>query len=182
MTIKSIFDIFWIFSSLAFYLFFYLITELNNAYLIKISHKGFVFDGAYLILLFLVLLPFCTLYIFNKFIKEDENITIQTIRPAETNYIPTYIGYFVIATSINSACAFYIISLVIAVLIYFTKMFYFNPMLLFAGYQYYEVVDSNGANIVLITKIKDIKIATKLQKLKRLNNYTFIGGKEELDG
>lgn len=182
MTIKSIFDIFWIFSSLAFYLFFYLITESSNDYLIKISHKDFVFDGAYLILLFLVFLPFFILYIFNKYIREDENITIQTIRPAEANYIPTYIGYFVIATSINSACAFYIISLIIAVLIYFTKMFYFNPMLLFAGYQYYEVVDSNGANIVLITRIRNIKIATKLQNLKRLNNYTFIGGKEEVDG
>ena len=55
-------------------------------------------------------------------------------------------------------------------------------MLLFAGYQYYEVVDSNGANIVLITRIRNIKIATKLQNLKRLNNYTFIGGKEEVDG
>lgn len=181
MTIKSIFDIFWIFSSLAFYLFFYLISEPQKAYLIKISIDGIIFDGAYLILLLLILLPFCTLYFFNKIIKEDENITIQTIRPAEINYVPTYIGYFVIATSINSTCAFYIISFVIAILISFTKMFYFNPILLFIGYQYYEVVDSNGANIVLITKIKDIKIATKLQKLKRLNNYTFIGGKEELD-
>lgn len=181
MSIKCIFDIFWIFSSLAFYLFFYLITEPSNDYLIKISYKDFVFDGAYLILLSLVLLPFFILYIFNKYIKEDETIKIQTIRPAEANYIPTYIGYFVIATSVNSTYAFSIISLVIAVLIYFTKMFYFNPMLLFVGYQYYEVVDSNGANIVLITRIKDIKIATKLQNLKRLNNYTFIGGKEELD-
>lgn len=181
MSIKGIFDIFWILSSLSFYLFFYLITKPSDAYLIKISHKSFVFDGAYLILLFLVLLPFLILYIFNKYIKEDENIKIQTIRPAEVNYIPTYIGYFVIATSVNSAYAFSIISLVIAVLIYFTKMFYFNPMLLFVGYQYYEVVDSNGANIVLITRIKDIKIATKLQNLKRLNNYTFIGGKEEVD-
>lgn len=181
MSIKGIFDIFWILSSLAFYLFFYLITEPSNDYLIRISHKGFVFDGAYLILLFLVLLPFFILYIFNKYIKEDENIKIQTIRPAEVNYIPTYIGYFVIATSVNSAFAFYMISLIIAILIYYTKMFYFNPILLFVGYQYYEVVDSNGTNIVLITRIKDIKIATKLQNLKRLNNYTFIGDKEEVD-
>ena len=110
-----------------------------------------------------------------------ESVKIASIKPAEINFIPTYIGYFVIATSIEDIMAFCIISFVVALLVKYTRIFYFNPTLLFLGYQYYEVIDTNGTTISLITKNKDLKKLTKLKKLRRLNNYTFIGGEEEYD-
>ncbi len=181
MNLKKIIDALWIISSLSFYLLFFLLTKQDTVKIINLSIKEISIDGAWLVFIVLLVLPLLILLIYHFFIKADENINIANIKPAEINYIPTYIGYFVIATSISNLTAFYIISIVIAVLIKYTRMFYFNPVLLFIGYQYYEVIDTNGVTISLITREKDLKNSTKLKKIRRLNNYTFIGGEEELD-
>ena len=112
MNLKKIIDALWIISSLSFYLLFFLLTKQDTVKIINLSIKEISIDGAWLVFIVLLVLPLLILLIYHFFIKADENINIANIKPAEINYIPTYIGYFVIATSISNLTAFYIISIV----------------------------------------------------------------------
>jgi uncharacterized membrane protein YbhN (UPF0104 family) len=169
---KKFFDFLWILSSLSLYFLFF---KVSNSSLHIINHWEGIWD--YIVIVILLILPLLIKFIFCKFIPEDETLEITAIRSTEINYIPTYIGYFVIATSISDITAFWVITVIVAVLIYATKMFYFNPVLLLLGYHYYEVTNTTGTTLLLISKKKDLKIANSFKNLRRLNNYVFFDNK-----
>lgn len=107
----------------------------------------------------------------------DETLTIDNndIVPVEGNLIPSYIGMFVISLSLPeiSIESLMIMFLLLAIWLNIGGVSYFNPFLSILGYRFYAVHSIGNKSFTLITSNKDLKQATELSNLIRVNNYTF---------
>lgn len=121
-------------------------------------------------------------YLHKYLVSDSDTLCITNVKIAEVNYIPMYIGYFVLAFDIETfSSMFYIIPSLI-IFIYFTKLYYFNPFLIFLGYHYYEVDDSDGNGLLFISNTKNLKIQdnkANFSNLIRFNENTFFEYKKE---
>lgn len=100
---------------------------------------------------------------------------ITDIEAANNSYLPSYLGYFFVALSIDDWSTLFWVGILIIVFSYFSQTLYFNPMFFLFGYKFYNVTVDTGMKFFVISKknitsIKDLKFT----KLKRINNYTFI--------
>jgi len=137
---------------------------------INISYVWFYsIAGLLEVILFIKLLLICYTWVISS-----DTLKIKSIKPAEQTYIPIYIGYFVIALGIPDFEAFIFLTIVLIASIIKTKVFFFNILMLFLGYNFYEVISEKGVNILLITKKKDLKNISKFNELIRINNFTFL--------
>lgn len=107
--------------------------------------------------------------------------SITNIEPANEYFLPVYLSYILVAISISTFKAFFIIFTLITTLLYFSKSAFFNPILLILGYKFYHITNTKGLKILLIIKY-DIKNTSdlKMQDLtnsitvKKINEYTYI--------
>ena len=107
--------------------------------------------------------------------------SITNIEPANEYFLPIYLSYILVSISISTFKAFFIISILIATLLYFSKSAFFNPILLVLGYKFYHITNSKGLKILLIIKydiknINDFKMQdlTNSITVKKINEYTYI--------
>lgn len=100
--------------------------------------------------------------------------SVTEIENANEAFLPSYLGYFFVALSINSVQLFFSIFMVIFIFIYKSKLSHFNPIFLLLGYKYYYYT-LDGTKNLLITK-KKIKRPKDLEisRVVRLNDFTFI--------
>ena len=123
-----------------------------------------------------LLLALLSVWLIKK-IPTDDSLEIDgnDIVPVEGNLIPAYIGMFVISLSLPgmSIESFMIMLLLLAIWLNIGSVSYFNPFLSIIGYRFYAVRSVNKKSITLITAKKDLKQASKLENLIRVNNYTF---------
>lgn len=107
----------------------------------------------------------------------DETITggICEVELANNSYLPIYLGYFFVALSVNSFITLFCVGALIIVFTYLSQSLYFNPLFLLFGYKFYYITTENGMKLFVLTKksIKSIN-GLKFEKLKRVNDYTFI--------
>lgn len=108
----------------------------------------------------------------------DEQLSqgrIATIETANDAFLPSYLGYFFVALSINDFNTFLYVFSLIFIFIFFSKISFFNPVFLLFGYRFFNLTNTDGLKIVVITK-KDLKVPSDVEfsALKRINNYTFI--------
>jgi len=131
---------------------------------------------------FIANLPIIASYLAYFFIAikflSDERLTqgrIATIEAANDTFLPSYLGYFFVALSINDINTFLYVFSLIFIFIFFSKISFFNPIFLLFGYRFFNLTNTDGLKIVMITK-KDLKIPNDVEftSLKRINNYTFI--------
>lgn len=123
-----------------------------------------------------LLLALLSVWLIKK-IPADDSLEIDgnDIVPVEGNLIPAYIGMFVISLSLPGMGieSFMIMLLLLAIWLNIGSVSYFNPFLSIIGYRFYAVRSVNHKSITLITAKKDLKQASKLENLIRVNNYTF---------
>ena len=123
-----------------------------------------------------VLLAFLSIYFISLF-PADNTLIIEgnDIVPVEGNFLPTYIGMYVISISLGAIDKdTLIISLFLFIMwLKLGSVSYFNPFISLLGYRYYSVRSIGNKTITLITKEKDLKQATSIDNLIRINNYTF---------
>lgn len=107
--------------------------------------------------------------------------SITNIEPANEYFLPIYLSYILVSISISTFKAFFIIFILIATLLYFSKSAFFNPILLILGYKFYHITNSKGLKILLIIKydiknINDFKMQdlTNSITVKKINEYTYI--------
>ncbi len=107
--------------------------------------------------------------------------SITNIEPANEYFLPIYLSYILVSISISTFKAFFIIFILIATLLYFSKSAFFNPILLVLGYKFYHITNSKGLKILLIIKydiknINDFKMQdlTNSITVKKINEYTYI--------
>lgn len=120
------------------------------------------------------------LWLHKKLSSSNETVKTASIRPAESTYLPIYISYFVIALNFYSLYSLFVITVILIYCMNKTKIFYFNPILLIFGYNFYEVTTDKGVSLLIITKISNIKDKKILERQRfiRLNEFVFITQKD----
>lgn len=100
---------------------------------------------------------------------------VEQVESASGSYLPSYLGYFFVALSIDEMETFVCAGLVIFLFTYFSQAQIFNPMFLLFGYKFYVVDIEEQITFFVISKrsilsIKDLEFTD----LRRINNYTYI--------
>lgn len=100
---------------------------------------------------------------------------LSAAEPANDAYLPSYLGYFFVALSSQDVWVFSFVFGMIYIFVFLSKAGIFNPIYFLFGYQYFYAMNNDGVKILIITK-RTIKVAKaeKFEKLKRINEFTFI--------
>ncbi|PID87361.1 hypothetical protein CSB07_01575 [Candidatus Gracilibacteria bacterium] len=141
-----------------------------------------VFEFIKYFLIFFCVLIFAKIVLFlsNRYLQLEndlDTVKVLKIKPVEGVYLPIYIGLFVIAlsfTNINLVNSYFLITLLFIFWLNFENVAYFNPFFIFLGYSFYEVETEDGITIMLILRRKGIKKMKKIEKLIRINDFTFL--------
>jgi len=100
---------------------------------------------------------------------------VKSIEHANNSFLPSYLGYFFVALSINSWEALWFVYIVLFTFTFLSQALYFNPLFLLYGYEFYNINTSNGTAIFLISKNQYKKPSDiEIPAAYRINNYTFI--------
>jgi len=101
--------------------------------------------------------------------------TVSSIEHANNSFLPSYLGYFFVALSINNWETLGFVYIVLFIFTFLSQALYFNPLFLMFGYEFYNVTTKNGTAIFLISK-NNYKNPEKVDipMAYRINNYTFI--------
>lgn len=133
----------------------------------------FLFVG-FGMLLITVLLGALGLYLTNFLGKESLERCIE-VEQADASFLPTYIGYFLIAFGVSNLYQMFVATIFITIFLYLVRWQYFNVTYLFFGYHCYHVTTSNHTKLFIISR-KEIRTAKSLQfaDLRRISNTTYI--------
>lgn len=132
-----------------------------------ISHIAFLLTPLLLTLISLWMKRFLS--------KDDINYGMLNIEEANNAFLPSYLGYFFVALSVNSTETMIFVYLIVFVFTYLSQSLYYNPLFLLLGYKFYYITTVNNVRLFIISK-KEIS-TTKgavFSKLRRINNTTFI--------
>lgn len=100
---------------------------------------------------------------------------IRQVESASGSYLPSYLGYFFVALSINNVETFVCVGIVIFLFTYFSQAQIFNPMFLLFGYKFYIVEIEGQITFFVISKRNILAIEDlNFTELRRINNYTYI--------
>ena len=123
-----------------------------------------------------IILAFISIFFITRFPADDTlEVEGNDIVPVEGNFLPTYIGMYVISISLGAIDTDTIVICVFLFVMWLQlgSVSYFNPFISLLGYRYYSVRSIGNKTITLITKEKDLKQAVIIDNLVRINNYTF---------
>lgn len=100
---------------------------------------------------------------------------IVDIEPANNSYLPSYLGYFFIALSVNNKFTLAWVFVLIFIFTFNSQTLFFNPMFLLFGFKFYYVTTDSGLKIFVISRknIRSLK-GLRFTNLRRINDYTFI--------
>jgi len=100
---------------------------------------------------------------------------IKEVEQANNSYLPSYLGYFFVALSINFCDTLIFSYGILFVFTFLSQTLYFNPLFLIFGYHFYYITTSTNIKIFIITR-RSLKNPDKLDfpKLRRINDFTFI--------
>lgn len=113
----------------------------------------------------------------SKFLGKDEfkDRTVESIEHANNSFLPSYLGYFFVALSINNWESLVFVYGVLFVFTFLSQALYFNPLFLIYRFEFYNITNTNGAAIFLISRSKyKTPSEINISKAFRINNYTFI--------
>ncbi|MGM0846494.1 MAG: hypothetical protein ACQEUT_16080 [Bacillota bacterium] len=100
---------------------------------------------------------------------------VSEVEQANNAFLPSYLGYFFVALSINYFETLIFIFLMLFLFTFYSQTLYFNPLFLLFGYQFYFLTTVNRTKIFLITR-RSLKNPDdiNLPDLRRINDFTFI--------
>lgn len=117
-----------------------------------------------------------------EYLSDDsiEADTLLNIEPANDSFLPVYLGYFFVALSIPDIEIFFLVFGLIAILIFYSRISYFNPIFFLFGFNFFYVINKNNVKILLITK-RELKKTENIEfnEIKRITNYTFIDTRKD---
>ncbi len=104
-----------------------------------------------------------------------QNSSVKEIELANNNFLPTYLGYFFVSLGVENVPTLVFVFGIIYVFTCLSQTLYFNPIFLLFGYHFYFIKTSGNVKIFLITR-RQLKTPgnDEFEKLRRINNYTFI--------
>ena len=100
---------------------------------------------------------------------------MSEIKQANDSYLPSYLGFFFVASSVPDYITFCFVFSIIAIFVFFSRSVYFNPMYFLLGYRFYDIKTTEMVRILVVSK-KNIRKAgdAVFEKTKRINDFTFI--------
>lgn len=112
--------------------------------------------------------------------KDNINYNMQSIEDGNNAFLPSYLGYFFVALSVNSVETMVFVYLIVFIFTYFSQTLYFNPLFLLLGYRFYYMTTVNSVKLFIISK-KEINTTRGLvfPELRRINNTTFIDAEDK---
>ncbi len=94
---------------------------------------------------------------------------ICEVEEANNSYLPSYLGYFFVALSVNDGTT------LLFVFSFHSQTVYFNPLFLLWGYKFYYIKMHDGRKIFVVTKAEIISNQNlTFKNLRRINYFTFI--------
>lgn len=100
---------------------------------------------------------------------------VEEIELANNAFLPSYLGYFFVALSVNNFDTLLFVFIILFVFTFLSQTLYFNPLFLVFGFHFYYITTSNKVKLFIITKQKiNHPKGIGFEKLKRINNFTFI--------
>ena len=100
---------------------------------------------------------------------------VSSIEHANNSFLPSYLGYFFVALSINNWETLFFVYSVLFIFTFLSQALYFNPLFLLYGFEFYNIKTVNGTAIFLISRCNYKKPdEIDIEKAHRINNYTFI--------
>ena len=141
--------------------------------------------GIYTVILY-ALIPLCLAFIcilLSHLLSNDcMNGDILGIELANDAYLPSYLGYFFVALSIptKDILTLLFVFSILFLFVFCSQALYYNPLFLILGYKFYYVTNSKSMKIFIISK-RELRICDSFtfNKLKRINNYTFIDREDD---
>lgn len=129
----------------------------------------------FLYVLILILLTKLSIWISSSLGKDSfECGQIISIEHANNSFLPSYLGYFFVALSINDLDTLLFVYAILFVFTFFSQALYFNPLFLVFRYHFYHLTTKNGSKIFLISR-NEFKNPKSIEiQANRINNYTFI--------
>lgn len=166
-------------SSFYWIIFFY---YLHNELFILNSCEQDRYMSTILYLLFGFILSYSSLkyMIYTSYKQSSDNLNIEKIHPVYTEYMPIYLAIAVIAFELNNVVdisnSFTVIILFFSIFILFSisNIGYLNPVWFFLGYRIYKIENTKANYIFISHKNKDNKSITKLDGLKKVDEFVFI--------
>lgn len=146
-----------------------------------VNVKIIIFSAVHLYLSYLLVLS-CVILInvlgvvsFHFLSKDSIEGQLKDIELANSNFLPSYLGYFFVAVSITRMDTFLLVYGLTVLLVMLSQSMYYNPLLLIFRYNFYHATDENGTRLFLITRKKIRTIQTEgFAKLRRINDVTYI--------
>ena len=110
-----------------------------------------------------------------KFLGKENLEKCFEVEQADASFLPTYIGYFLIAFEVSDLHQLLVATVCISIFLYLVRWQYFNITYLFFGYHCYHVTTDAHTKLFIITR-KEIRAPDNLQfgSLRRINNTTYI--------
>ena len=110
-----------------------------------------------------------------RFLSKDNLEKCVEVEQADASFLTAYIGYFLVAFSIQNMHQLLVATICLSIFLYFVRWQYFNFTYLFFGYHCYHVVTDKHIKLFVICQ-KEIRTSENLrfQNLRRINNTTYI--------
>lgn len=100
-----------------------------------------------------ILLTYGSTFLFSFLSKDSFKVgDIKDIALANNIFLPSYLGYFFVALSINNIETFWIIYPMVFLFTLLSQAHYFNPFFLLFGYDFYSIETQAGSHLLLISK------------------------------
>lgn len=106
---------------------------------------------------------------------EFEKGRVENIEHANNSFLPSYLGYFFVAVSIDGWETLWFVYGVLFIFTFLSQALYFNPLFLLFRFEFYNIKTNNGTTVFLISRSKYKRpIDVEIPKAYRINNYTYI--------
>lgn len=126
-----------------------------------------------------ILLTLTSIWMKRLLSKDDINYEMLNVEEANNAFLPSYLGYFFVALSVNSVETMIFVYSIVFIFTYFSQTLYYNPLFLLFKYKFYYITTVNNVKLFIISK-KEINTTKGVvfPKLRRINNTTFIDEEE----
>lgn len=161
-------------SAMSFFVIIYLIhNHIFPSVHCLIVESSYLFYSIYLIVPFC--LTFCSIQISKK-LSIDTIKSVNSVETSNNDFLSNYLAFFFVALSISNNLEFTIVFLMTLVFTFYSRVSYFNPVLLIFGYNFYYITTNENVKVMLISKEK-LKQPNAIGEMRvhRINDYTFIG-------
>ena len=131
----------------------------------------------FIYMLLTIILTGVSIYLSSHLGKDTfESGEILSIEYANNSFLPSYLGYFFVALSVNNLETLFFIYIILFVFTFLSQALYFNPLFLIFRFNFYNVTNRNGVSFFLISRQSFRKPKQIALTASRINNYTYIEG------